>query len=149
MTAEAPDISIRFLTPGDYDAACELWRLAGLAVKLTGREAREAFAAQLERFPTTYLGAEDGRRLVGVILGTHDHRKGWINRLAVHPQYRRRGVGLALLQACERALRDCGLEIIAVFIEDGNEPSRRLLERGGYLADVPVHYYRKRYRPDI
>ena len=35
--------------------------------------------------------AEAGGELVGVVLGTHDGRKGWINRLAVAPAYQRRG----------------------------------------------------------
>ena len=78
-----------------------------------------------------------------------DHRKGWINHLAVHPDHRRRGLGLRLLRACEMALEQCGIEIIAAFVEEGNSPSVALFERGGYLADVPVHYYRKLGRPDI
>ncbi len=111
--------------------------------------APDAFAAQLAEFPQTYLGAEAEGRLIGVVLGTHDHRKGWINHLAVHPDYRRRGLGLRLLRACEMTLEQCGIEIIAALIEEGNSPSIALFERGGYLADVPVHYYRKLRRPDI
>ncbi len=144
-----PDITIRPLTPADYDAVCAVWRLAGLEVKPTGRESREAFVAQLELFPTAYLGAEIDDRLVAVVLGTHDGRKGWINRLAVDPAYQRQGLGLTLLRACERALGDGGIEIIATLIEQGNDPSCRLFERAGFVADVPVHYYRKRHRPDI
>ena len=149
MNSQDLNISIRPLRSDDYDAARALWRAVGLQAKLTGREAREAFVAQLRQFPTTYLGAEVNGRLVGLVLGSHDHRKGWINRLTVDPAYQRRGLGSLLLEACERALRECGIEIIAALIEQGNEPSRRLFERCQYVADVPVHYYRKRFRSDI
>jgi hypothetical protein len=54
-----------------------------------------------------------------------------------------------LSEACERALAECGIEIIAALIEHGNDGAVALFERGGYVADVPVHYYRKRRRPDI
>jgi len=104
---------------------------------------------QLQFYPTTYLGAESSGRLVGVVMGTHDRRKGWINRVAVHPDWQRQGVGRLLMQACEAALHAAGMEIISALIEQGNEGSRRLFERCGYVDDVPVHYYRKRRRPDI
>ncbi len=149
MTEPRADISIAPLGPEHYDEALRVWEAAGLPAKLTGRESRSAFVAQLDCFPTTYLGAWADGRLVGLVMGTHDQRKGWINRLAVDPKWQRRGVGQRLVAACEAALAEGGIEIIAALIEHGNEPSRRLFEACGYVADVPVHYYRKRFRADI
>jgi ribosomal protein S18 acetylase RimI-like enzyme len=149
MTDKRGHISIRPLRPEDYDVICDLWASAGLQARLTGRDAREAYLAQLEQFPTTYLGAEADGRLVGVVLGTHDFRRGWINRLAVRPDCQGRGVARALLEACENALRECGIEIHCALIEGGNETSRKAFERCGYVEFLPVHYYRKRDRPDI
>ena len=149
MTDESPDIPVRRLRADDYEAVRALWERSGLPVKLAGREAREAFVAQLEQFPATYLGAQDGGRLVGVVLGTHDHRKGWINRLAVDPGYQRQRLGSLLLQTCEEALCAQGIEIIAALIEGGNEVSRGIFEHCGYTEFAPVHYYRKLFRPDI
>lgn len=149
MTQQASEISIRPLAAADYGAVCAVWQAAGIEAKLTGRDALEPFVKQLECYPTTYLGAEAAGLLVGVVMGTHDGRKGWINRVAVHPDWQRRGIGRMLMQACEEALRDCGIEIISALIEQGNETSRRLFEHCGYVDDVAVHYYRKRARPDI
>ena len=149
MTGCSPELTIRPLRAEDYDAACAVWRAAGLEVKLTGRDARGPFVEQLRQFPTTYLGAEVSGRLIGLVLGTHDFRKGWINRLAVHPDYQRQGVARELLKSCEQALQAGGIQIVSVLVEHGNEPSRSLLESCAYLADVPVHYYRKRFRADI
>jgi len=144
-----PDITIRPLRSDDYPDTCRVWRAAGLDIKTTGRDAEAAFREQLAHFPALYLAAECDGRIVGVVLGTHDRRKGWINRLAVDPEYQRRGIGLALIRACEQALRAAGIEIIAALIEHGNEASVQLFERAGYVADVPVYYYRKREREDI
>ncbi|MCP4251038.1 MAG: GNAT family N-acetyltransferase [bacterium] len=149
MSADRPTATIRPLRSADYDAVCTVWRAAGLPAKLSGREARAAFDAQIEQFPTTYLGAEKDGRLIGVVLGTHDRRKGWINRLAVDPAWRRQGIALELIEACERALRAEGIEIVAALVEHGNETSCWVFERAGYLTDVPVHYFRKPDRPDI
>ncbi len=44
--------------PDDYDAVVRLWSEAGLDARTTGRDRREAFILQLERFPTLFLIAE-------------------------------------------------------------------------------------------
>lgn len=148
MTVSPPPFSIRPLRPSDFEAICELWCAAGLPTRPSGRDSREAFLTQLANFPTTYLAAECDGTIVGTVLGTHDGRKGWINRLAVHPEHRRRGIATALLDACERALRDDGIEIIAALIEPGNAVSQSTFKRAGYSADMPVRYLRKASRPD-
>jgi len=149
VNPDSTDLRIRPIRAADYEAVCDLWRAADLPARLSGREAPDAFLRQLAHHPDTYLLAEVDEHLAGVVLGTHDHRKGWINRLAVHPDFRSRGVAQALLAACEHALRRNGLEIVSALIEHGNDASRAAFERAGYLADLPVHYYRKRFRAEI
>ncbi len=142
-------LTIRGIVPADYDAIVQLWRDSDLSVRLRGRDAREPFLQQLRHFPTTYLLAELDGVIVGTVLGTHDGRKGWINRLAVHPDRRRRGIAQQLISSCEKALARQGIEIFAALTETDNEVSTRVLERAGYVRDVPVHYLRKRLRDDI
>lgn len=143
------DISIRPIKPEDYDAISALWLAAGLTVRPHGRDARPEFLRQLERFPTSYLIAEHAGRAVGVVFGTHDMRRGWINRIAVHPEYRRQGVAMRLIEACERALYAEGIGITVCLVEEENAASARLFEHAGYLAQIPVRYFYKRTRPDI
>jgi ribosomal protein S18 acetylase RimI-like enzyme len=142
-------LTIRGIEPADYDAIVQLWCDSGLSVRLRGRDAREPFLQQLQTFPATYLLAELDGVIVGTVLGTHDGRKGWINRLAVHPERRRRGIAQQLIRACEEALKEQGIEIFAALTETDNEVSTRVLERADYVRDVPVHYLRKRLRDDI
>ena len=143
-----PPCSIRPAKPEDYAKIAEVWRRCGLEVQYEGRESESAFHRQLEQFPTLYLVACDGPRIVGAVLGSHDHRKGWINRLAVDPEYQRRGLALALVDACEQAIQSEGIEIIAALVDPQNEVSKALFEKLGYLTDVPVCYYRKMTRPE-
>lgn len=138
---------IRCATIEDYDHIVELWRASRLSVCLEGRESEAAFARQLEGLSDMYLVATDGDRIVGVVLGSHDHRKGWINRLAVLPEYRRRGIAAALVSACEAAIRRHGIEIVAVLIEPHNALSATVFENLGYRNDVAARYYRKLSRP--
>lgn len=90
------------------------------------------------------MGTEKGGRLIGVVMVSHDGRKGWINRLAVDPAYRRQGLGARLIAAAEKELHDQGIEVIAAFIEAENEPSLNLFQEEGYLLAREIFYLSKR-----
>lgn len=78
-------------------------------------------------------------------MATHDSRKGWINRLAVHPDHRRRGYGARLMAAAEKALRDQGMRVIAALVESINPASLALFREVGYVEiDSGIHYLTKR-----
>lgn len=135
--------TIRPATADDYERIVSLWTLNGMNPEIQGRESKSAFLQQLEQFPDLYLVATVGERIVGVVLGTHDGRKGWINRLAVHPDHQRRGIAAALVTACDTAIRARGIGIVAALVEADNAASAALFKALGYRDDVPVRYFRK------
>ena len=141
-------VRIRPLHLSDYEAMADLFRICGIGPQSRGRDSRAAIARQLRATSNCYLGAFDGDRFVGTVLGTHDTRKGWINRLAVHPEYRRRGIASRLVRECERGLRKQGIQMFAAIIEKGNRPSERVFRRLGYKLG-PVTYARRKLRPGI
>jgi ribosomal protein S18 acetylase RimI-like enzyme len=143
------ELTIVALTAEDYDAVRKLWEQAGLPIRAAGRDSREQFAGQLAGGLQNVVGARLGDRLVGVVVTTHDGRKGWINRLAVHPDFRRQGLGLRLIAEAERVLHEQGLLIIAALIEDWNQSSLALFERAGYVEYPGIHYVTKRDRQDV
>lgn len=104
----ASPVPMRRAKAEDYPQIAEVWSESGLNFCSEGRESEQAFQRQLEQFPDLYLVATNGDRIVGVVLGSHDHRKGWINRLAVRPEYQRRGIAVALVAACDAAIRARG-----------------------------------------
>ena len=142
-------VKIRELTIDDYDALCVLWEEAGLPFRPNGRDQRERIAREIEGLCSIFLVAEDKGELVGAILGTHDGRKEWINRLAVSPRHRRQGIASALVAAVEERLSACGIEIFAGQIEDWNESSMIFFERLGYTRHDDIIYYTKRKNPEV
>lgn len=148
MARGSPEVRIRRLRAGDHAGVVDLLGLVGMNPHVRGRESPEAFRRQLRSSRTTYLGAFDGERLVGIVLGTHDSRKGWINRLAVYPEYQRRGIGTRLVRACERGLRAAGMEIFSALIEPGNEASETFFEGLGYEV-WQLTYARKKLRRGV
>ncbi len=141
-------IEIRELTIDDYEALVALWDETGLPYRPKGRDRREAVARELAQNSSVFLAAEEDGMLVGAVLGTQDGRKGWINRLAVRPSHRRRGIGRALVNALETRLQSMGIEIVGCLIEDWNESSMAFFARLGYVHHPDIAYYSKRRSPE-
>jgi len=95
------------------------------------------------------LVAETNGKLVGSIFGTHDGRRGWINRLAVAPEFRRQGIARMLVAKVEKCLSELGIEIVASLIEAWNTKSMQAFERLGYKRHSDVFYFSKRKNSDV
>ena len=141
-------VQIRPLRRSDYDRMIALFQICGLNPKTKGRDSPRSFGEQLRRNRGSYLGAFEEGRLVGVVLGTNDTRKAWINRLAVHPDYRRRSIAARLVRACERVLRNQGVRMFAALIEPENKASEAFFHSLGYEI-LPILYARKKLRETV
>lgn len=141
--------TIRPLAADDHDALLALWEASGLPNKPSGRDSRAAFEVQLALPQLRFIGLFEGDKLIGSALATHDGRKGWVNRVAVHPDHRQQGIASRLVDVCEAWLESCGIEIFACLIEGWNDSSRALVRAKGYELFEGVAYFTKRRRPDI
>jgi ribosomal-protein-alanine N-acetyltransferase len=85
--------------------------------------------------------AVEDSRLVGFIAGDTRRSEGtaWIATLGVLPEYRRRGLGRALLHACENRLTAARIRLC---VRMENEDAIRLYGREGYQrVDIWRQYY--------
>lgn len=139
--------AIKELTLENYQEMIALWERAGLPYRPQGRDSRGAIAAQMERDPELFLGAFIVEKLIGTVIGSDDGRKGWINRLAVDPDYRRQGIARMLIAEVERQLWERGRRIIAVLVEDWNDISLKLFQECDYILDRSILYLSKREGP--
>jgi N-acetylglutamate synthase len=126
----------------------DLWQRAGLHIRPDGRDSLDAFAP---RWPAAcrHPSACATERLVAVVLATHDSRKGWINRLAVDPDYRRQGLATRLIGLCEEHFQALGIDIWAALIEDWNEASLALFRQAGYALAPDITYASRRSHEDV
>lgn len=138
-------IRTRTLTIEDYNAIVKLWKSAELPFKPKGRDRKESMSKQMQLFPEFFIGAFQGKVLVGVVIGSYDGRmKGWINRLAVKPEYRRKGIAKQLINLLEKVLERKGATIHCTLIEAQNEESLNLFQNMGYVIDSETLYVTKR-----
>lgn len=144
------EITFRNLTIDDYDEIIDLWERAGLPYKPKGRDSREAIEKQMKIDPELFLGAFHKGRLIGIVIGSYDFRmKGWINRLAVDPNYRRRGIAQKLITKMEEILKSKGAAIIATLIELPNPASVNLFKKMGYTIHNDIIYVTKRESNEV
>ena len=122
---------------------------AGLSYRPNGRDSRNEISRQIKESNDLFIGAFENNALIGVVVGSDDGRKGWINRIAVDPKHRRKGVAQALINAAEDALRKRGRKIICTLIEDWNKNSLKLFKKCNYVLHRDIFYLSKRENKEI
>ncbi len=87
------------------------------------------------------LKAVVDENMVGFIGGERDTIRGvgWVTTLGVLPDYRRRGIALALLKRCEHSL---DLPAIRLSVRASNHPAISLYEGQGYVV---INRWKKYY----
>jgi ribosomal protein S18 acetylase RimI-like enzyme len=139
---------IRDFKIGDYEQVMNLWQLSHLPLKPQGRDSRVQLEQQIKLDQVIFLVAENEGRIIGTVLATHDGRKGWINRLAVEPAYRRQGLGKQLIKRAEEELEKKGLEMFAALIEENNLASINLFTEVGYELHPEIKYFTRKNFPE-
>ena len=87
------------------------------------------------------LKAVENGELVGFVAGDPRNSEGvsWVATIGVDPRYQRRGIGRALLRACEEKAR---LPRMKLTVRLSNEPAISLYEKEGYRSvDIWKRYY--------
>jgi ribosomal protein S18 acetylase RimI-like enzyme len=137
-------VVIRKMTIEDYDSLISLWKKGNIPFRPQGRDSKKNIHWQLQQPFSFYFVAEHNGKIVGAILGTHDGRKGWINRLIVTQTYHRKGIAKRLIEEIEHRLTSVGIDIVACLIEDWNVTSMQVFERLGYTKNTDILYFSKR-----
>lgn len=140
---KSQDILIRQFKPEEYDKVISLWNSANLPVRPKGRDKRENINKQISNGTSIILVAELNKKMVGAVLGTHDGRKGWINRLVVDTEFRRKNIATELVSEVEKWFKESGIEVFSCVIEGANTVSVQLFNKLGY-SEWDVRYFSKR-----
>lgn len=142
-------MKIKHYQKGNYKILINIWEKAGLPYKPKGRDSEESIEKEVKLDYNQFLFAVHKGEYIGAILVTHDGRKGWINRVAVLPEFRNRGIARKLVDAGEKWLDSQGIGIYACQIEAYNTESVEVFKRMGYIPFEDMHYLTKRKFPEI
>jgi ribosomal protein S18 acetylase RimI-like enzyme len=139
-------VTIRAATTGDIDSVLQLWATARSANASTP-DTPEALQALMNTSPGALLIAQDETKaVVGVIVAGWDGWRGNMYRLAVHPDHRRRGIALQLVEAAEHHLETKGARRITALVAHEELEAVGLWTRAGYLRDTTIARFVKSLR---
>jgi ribosomal protein S18 acetylase RimI-like enzyme len=128
------------MTIDDYDSVYNLWiSTPGMGLNDID-DTKSGIEKYLKRNPTTCFVAESQNVLMGVIMCGHDGRRGFIYHTTVHPDYRRNGVGRALLQNALQALEVEGISKVALVVFAENEVGNAFWEEAGFSDRTDIIY---------
>jgi len=127
----ATPFPITVMQPDDYDEVLTLWQKCE-GVGLTPSDSREAVHSFLSRNPGFCLVARHGEQIVGAVLCGHDGRRGYMYHLAVAPEYRKKGIGGTIVDACLSRLASAGIHKATIFVYGHNEAGQQFWRKVGW-----------------
>ncbi len=136
-------MTIRTMTINDYEKVYSLWLSTPNMGLNNLDDSKEGIAKYLSRNPNTCFVAEKDGEIIGVILSGHDGRRGYIHHAAVNESEQRNGIGTALLNAALSALKDEGINKVALVVFGKNEKGNTFWEKQGFITRDDLNYRNK------
>ncbi len=121
---------IRGFKVEDYEEIVSLWERVGLAEK--GENTKEDFIEQQKVAKDLFLVYDVNGKIAGTVIGGWDGWRAWIYRIAVAPEYQRKGVGSKLISEITKRLSAKGGKRFRALIMSHNDPSKSLFQKTGF-----------------
>ncbi len=127
---------IRCYEATDIDAVIELWHLCELT-RAWNHPAKD-IARKVAMGDSLFLVGVEGNEVAGTAMAGYEGHRGWVNYLAVHPNYQRSGLARQLMDEAERRLTALGCPKINLQIRATNLEAIGFYENIGYSTDDVV-----------
>ncbi len=125
----------------DYEAVFALWStINGFAIRSID-DSKEGIELFLKRNPTTSAVAVKDGMVVGAILCGHDGRRGCFYHVCVHKNYRRHGIGKAMVVFCMEALKKERINKVSLIAFTKNDIGNAFWKNIGWTKREDLNYY--------
>lgn len=133
-------MKIRSMSMEDYDKVYHLWaKTKGMGMRSLD-DSPEGIEKFIKRNPDTNYVAEEDNKIVGVILCGHDGRRAYIYHTAVSTEYRKKGVGKALVHAVIEALKEEKINKVALVAFASNDLGNNFWQSMGFARRDDLVY---------
>ena len=134
--------TIRTMTTEDYQGLHDLWMTIHDFGIRSIDDSEEGGGRFLKRNPDTSVvaEAEDGS-IVGGILCGHDGRRGCLYHVCVREDYRRLGIGKAMVVFCMNALKEEKINKVSLIAFTANDVGNAFWNCIGWTRREDLNYY--------
>jgi len=120
----------------DEESLVSLWQVCELTVPWNNPH--KDIARKLQVQPELFLIGILDSRLIASVMGGYDGHRGWINYLAVHPDFQGKGYGQEIMNSVETGLREMGCPKINLQIRTVNDKIASFYQKLGFTNDHVV-----------
>ena len=134
-------VEIREMRPEDYEGVYALWMtIQGFGIRSVD-DSREGVTRFLKRNPTTSVVALLGDKVIGGILCGHDGRRGCLYHVCVAKEYRRQGIGKAMVVRAMNALKSEHINKVSLIAFTKNDIGNAFWNCMGWTRRLDLNYY--------
>ena len=125
----------------DYGQVYALWlTISGFAIRSVD-DSKEGVERFLQRNPGISVVAEEDGKIVGAILCGHDGRRGCLYHVCVREDYRRLGIGKAMVVHCMNALKAEDINKVSLIAFTVNDVGNAFWNCIGWTKRLDLNYY--------
>lgn len=121
----------------DEPMVVDLWRTVFPGAPAHNDPVRDIHT-KLRVQPELFLIAERGGSIVGTAMAGYDGHRGWVYYVAVHPDYRRQGIGTRLMREVETGLIALGCPKLNLQIRAENNEVQAFYDSLGYEVEERI-----------
>jgi len=120
------------MTPEDLPEVIRFWQeMEGIG--LSESDSVPAVTAYLQRNPElSFVIRNEQEQVIGAVLCGHDGRRGYLHHLAVARDYRRMGIGRALVEKCLSSLQVLNILKCNLFLFSNNSSGQAFWREMGW-----------------
>ena len=135
------NIIIRRMEKEDFDRVHALWMTIHRFGIRSVDDSKEGVEKFLSRNPRLSCVCESAGEIVGAILCGHDGRRGCLYHVCVRDDYRRLGIGKAMVVHCMNALKDEQINKVSLIAFTVNDIGNAFWNCIGWTKREDLNYY--------
>ncbi len=133
---KSAELKIRPFRREDSEKIIDLWFTCNLVVPWN--HPMLDIERKMKVNPELFLVGLKDDKIAATVMGGYEGHRGWVNYLAVLPEFRGRGYGAMMMDEIERLLLERGCPKVQLQVRETNKEVIKFYERLGYKNDNVV-----------
>jgi len=113
-----------------YEDIYRIWKETGLT--LGSSDTKDQIRRSLEYSKDLFLVGIIDDKVIAVVLGAYDGRRGYVHHLSVDPAFQKQGLGRKMMEELQTRFKEKDVKKVHLFIEVDNEDVKEFYLRIGW-----------------